>query len=239
MVLSAHPPAVATRVLDVACGTGIGARLAARIVGAAGGVVGLDSDGGMLAVARATPRGADDAPIEWLQGNAVAMPFARATFDSVVCFEGIQFFDGRVAGLREIRRVVRSGGRLVASIWSDVSDNPGYAALAAGLRTFVSEEAARLPPLTLNDPDEIRRLLSSAGFTDVTVRPATLPFTVPSAEAFIEWVATGGPTIRRNLAELPESRREQFITLVRERLERYRTKDGLCVPSSRNIVVAR
>jgi len=50
--LQAHPPAPGDRVLDVACGTGIGARLAARLVGPTGSVVGVDADGGMLAVAR-------------------------------------------------------------------------------------------------------------------------------------------------------------------------------------------
>ena len=208
------------------------------MVGAAGAVAGLDSDPRMLAVARATPRGADAPPIAWVQGNALAMPFERATFDSVVCLEGIQFFEDRTAGLREIRRVLRGGGRLVASIWSAVSENPGYAALAEGLRTFVSDAAARLPPLTLSDPEEIRRLLSSAGFMGVSVNAVTLPFTVPSAEAFVEWIATGGPTIRRNLEQLPVSRREDFTRLVGDRLERYRTKDGLCLPSSRNVVVA-
>ena len=239
MVLRCDPPARAARVLDVACGTGIGARLAARMVGAAGAVIGLDADEGMLAVARATACTADAAPIEWVQGNAVAMPFDSATFDYVVCLEGIQFFPDRTAGLRDVRRVLRAGGRLVASTWSALCDNPGYAALAEGLRTFVSDTAARLPPLTLTDPDEIRRLLSSAGFTEVHVSAPTLAFTVPSAAAFIDWVATGGPTIRRNLAELPESRREDFIRFVGDRLDRYRTTAGLSLPSSRNVVVAR
>jgi SAM-dependent methyltransferase len=236
MVVSAHPPAVATRVLDVACGTGIGARLAARMVGAAGAVVGLDTDQAMLAVARATPRAADDAPIEWLQGDAGAMPFDSATFDYVVCLEGIRFFEDRRAGLREVRRVLRPGGRLVASIWSALSDNPGYAALAEGLRTFVSDTAADLPPLSLGDAEEVRGLISSAGFTEARVSAATLTFTVPSAEAFIDWLAAGGPTIRRNLAQLPEARRVDFTRLVSDRLERYRTKEGLSLPSTRNVV---
>jgi SAM-dependent methyltransferase len=239
MVLNSHPPAVATRVLDVACGTGIGARLAARTVGAAGAVVGLDSDHEMLAVARTTARAADEAPIAWLQGNAVAMPFDSATFDSVVCLEGIQFFEDRTAGLREIRRVLRSGGEFVASVWSALSDNPGYAALAEGLRTLVSDTAARLPPFALADGEEIRRLIASAGFAEATVSAATLTFTVPSAEAFVDWVAAGAPTTRRNLSQLPEARRVDFIHLVRDRLKRYRTEAGVSLPSTRNVVVAR
>ena len=71
------------RVLDVACGTGVVARLAAKQVGATGTVAGLDVNPGMLAVARsATPPGM---PIEWHQASAEAMQLPDATFDVVLC----------------------------------------------------------------------------------------------------------------------------------------------------------
>lgn len=233
-VLKRDPPAAAARVVDVACGTGIAARLAAGFVGPAGAVVGLDMDDGMLSVARA----AGEASIAWLQGNAMAIPFGSEAFDYVVCLEGIQFFPDRAAGLREMRRILRPGGRLVASIWGPLAANPGYAALADGLRTFVSEDAARLPPFALTDADEIRRLVASAGFTHARVSTAELALTVPSGEAFVDWVAAGGPTIRRNLARIPELRRAEFGRLVNDRLDRYRTPQGLTLPSRRNVVSA-
>lgn len=237
-VLTLHPPRVGMHVLDVACGTGIGGRLAARIVGPGGRVVGLDFDDGMLAVARDGARSSEDAPIEWRQGDAQRMPFDAATFDYVVCLEGVQFFPSRLTGLREIRRVLRPGGHLVASVWGPLRANPAYEALAEGLRTFVSEAAARLPPFTLSDADEIRSAVVAAGFDRVGVRAETLTFSVPSAAAFVEWIAAGGPTIRRNLAQLPEGRRADFSRLIAQRLERYRTAGGLALPSGRHIVVA-
>lgn len=237
-VLRRHPLAVGAHVLDVACGTGIGARLAARSVGAGGRVAGLDADDGMLAVARRTERAVDDAPIEWLHGDALALPYGAATFDWVLCFEGIQFFPDRVAGLTEMRRVLRPGGRLLASIWAPLEANPAYAALADGLRAFVSDAAGRLPPFTLSDAEAIRGLVSAAGFTQVVLTVETLAFTVPSAAAFVDWVAAGAPTTRRSLAQLPEARRADFTRLVADRLERYRTSHALSVPSSRHVVVA-
>lgn len=237
-VLTRQPPAVGAHVLDVACGTGIGARLAARAVGAGGRVAGLDADEGMLAVARRTERTVEDAPIEWLHGDALALPFEAATFDCVLCFEGIQFFPDRVTGLSEMRRVLRPGGRLLASIWGSLEANPAYEALAEGLRAFVSDAAGRLLPFTLSHAGAIRDIVSAAGFTQVLVTAETLTFTVPSAAAFVDWVAAGAPTTRRNLAQLPEARRADFTRLVANRLEPYRTKHALSVPSSRNIVVA-
>jgi SAM-dependent methyltransferase len=166
------------------------------------------------------------------------LPFGAATFDHAICLEGLQFFPDRVAGLREIRRVLRPGGRLVASIWGPLALNPAYEALAEGLRVFVSDAAARLPPFTLTDAEEIRDALTAAGFARVRVSAETLTLALPSAEGFVEGLAAGGPTIRRNLARLPAGRRADFDRVVAERLARYRTAGGLAVPSGRHVVVA-
>ena len=64
------------RVLDVACGTGIVARTAARKLGNTGGVVGLDASAPMITVARATAT-AEGIAIEWREANAVELPFPR------------------------------------------------------------------------------------------------------------------------------------------------------------------
>jgi ubiquinone/menaquinone biosynthesis C-methylase UbiE len=77
-------------VLDVACGTGIVARLAAPQVGGTGRVVGVDLNTGMLDMARAQalPAGAT---VEWQEGDATALPCDDATFDVVCCEQGLQF----------------------------------------------------------------------------------------------------------------------------------------------------
>jgi len=79
--LHLHPPAVGDRVLDVACGTGIGARLAAGLVGPSGMVSAVDADREMLAVARARAAVAGGAGITYHQASALAMPFRNAAFD--------------------------------------------------------------------------------------------------------------------------------------------------------------
>src|SRR5215469_2845121 len=76
------------RVLDVACGTGVVARLAAARVGASGQVAALDLNPGMLAVARALPQEPSEgavAVIEWYEGSALALPFPQAVFEVVCC----------------------------------------------------------------------------------------------------------------------------------------------------------
>ncbi|RWO41321.1 MAG: methyltransferase domain-containing protein [Mesorhizobium sp.] len=87
-------PQSGERVLDVACGTGVVARLAAERMGS-GQVVGLDINTGMLAVARSLPRGAGPL-IDWHEGSALEMPFPDATFDLVLCPTRTAVFSGPI-----------------------------------------------------------------------------------------------------------------------------------------------
>lgn len=93
------------RVLDACCGTGDLA-LAARDAGA-GSVIGLDFSDAMLARAR---RKAPE--LEFVQGDVLALPFEDASFDAAVVGFGIRNVSDLEDGLRELRRVLRPGGRL-------------------------------------------------------------------------------------------------------------------------------
>src|SRR6476620_5853359 len=87
-------PRPGERVVDVACGTGIVARIAATRVGPTGVVVGVDLNPGMLSVARSVastdPR--SSAPIQWQEASADKMPLPDSSFDVVYCQLGLQFF---------------------------------------------------------------------------------------------------------------------------------------------------
>jgi len=127
------------RALDIACGTGIVARTAARRLGSGGGVVGLDLSAPMLAVARSAAA-AEGVTIEWREGNGLQLPLADEAFDVVVCQQGLQFFPDRPAALREMYRVLAPGGRLVLSVWREIERSPGFAVLAQALTRHVGPE---------------------------------------------------------------------------------------------------
>jgi len=82
----------AEHVLDIACGTGFVARLAADRVGAEGRVVGIDLNGSMIEAARAVSTADGRNTIEWRTGDAASLPFANAAFDVVLCQQGVQSF---------------------------------------------------------------------------------------------------------------------------------------------------
>jgi len=98
------------RVLDVACGTGLLALEAAGRVGEAGTVTGLDASSAMLAGARAHDRAE---VVRWVEGDAMRMPFADGEFDATLIGFGLRNLPDFAAGLAEMARVTRPGGRVV------------------------------------------------------------------------------------------------------------------------------
>jgi SAM-dependent methyltransferase len=168
-VVALAAPAAGERALDVACGTGVVARLVAERVGREGQVAGLDLNPGMLAVASGLPTAG--APTGWVQASAVRMPFPDRSFEVVCCQLGLQYFPDRPAALAEMARVLAPGGRLAVMVWRSIDHSPGFAALAEALDRHIGPEAGATmrAPFALGDEAALRGLVEGAGFRDVRV----------------------------------------------------------------------
>jgi ubiquinone/menaquinone biosynthesis C-methylase UbiE len=166
-------------VLDVACGTGIVARLAKERTGPTGRVVGIDVNPAMVEVAR------NQAPdIEWRVGDAASLPLSESGgFTVVVCQQGLQFFPDRMAALAEMRRVLAPDGRLAVSTWRSDEEMPVLRALRAIAERHVGKVADRRH--SFSDGDELRRLLMDAGFADVQVTLVTKIIRFQDGSAFV------------------------------------------------------
>ncbi len=142
-------------VLDVACGTGVLAREAAKRVQPGGTVTGLDRNDGMLAVARRKAPG-----IDWRHGLAEQLPFEDGRFDAVVSQFGLMFFEDRARALAEMWRVLKPGGRLAVAVWDSLERTPGYAAMTALLHELFGEQIAEAlrAPYCLGDPRALAAL---------------------------------------------------------------------------------
>lgn len=174
-------------VLDVACGPGTVARLAAGRVGPSGSVVGCDLSPEMLSIARA--KGAvGGVSIEYRQCPADALSVDDGAFDVAVCQQGLQFFGDRDAALRELRRALRSGGRAGVSVWCEIEACEPFAALAAAIAEVLGPEAAagyRGGPWGLCDAEQLRDEMRTAGFADVEVVRDELNVVFKDAEHLI------------------------------------------------------
>lgn len=168
------------RVVDVACGPGTVAYLAAARSGSSGYVLGCDLNQAMLDLAAQNAPHDSVARMEWRAAPAEALPAPTHSFDVVTCQQGLQFFANRAAGLSEMRRVLRSGGRLGAAVWSSIDQCPPFAAAAAAISDVLGLAAGDLyasGPWGWPDPDAIEDAVISAGFADVVVTTRAEPVT--------------------------------------------------------------
>jgi SAM-dependent methyltransferase len=206
LVLDLAAPAAGERVLDVACGTGVVARTAARRAGPDGQVVGLDLNPGMLAVAAGLP--VQGAAVGWVRGDAGRLPFAGGRFGVVCCQLGLQYVPDRPAALAELARVLAPGGRLAVMVWGAIGHSPGFALLAEALDRHVGQAAGAImrAPFGMDDEEALRGLVAGAGLRDVTVdrRAGTVRFA--SVREFLLAQGSGSPLAAPLGAAGPDAR---------------------------------
>lgn len=153
-------------VLDLGCGGGVDAIIAARLVGDAGHVYGLDMTADMLALARDNAKAAGVGNITYVEGLIEDIPLPDESVDVVLSNCVINFSDDRPAVLREALRVLVPGGRFVVS--DIVEFEPVPAAAREDLCAIVGTTNGML------GADEYARLLQQTGFASATVEPKTI-----------------------------------------------------------------
>ncbi len=160
--------------LETAAGTGIVTEVLAKRLPREVEIVATDLNQAMLDFAAAKP-GLSRARLR--QADALALPFGAASFDAVVCQFGAMFFPDRVAGYREARRVLKSRGRLVFSMWDSLAHNPIPRCVVDAMARHLPANPPRFlarTPHGHHDPDTIRRELREAGFGTIDLDVVTL-----------------------------------------------------------------
>ncbi|WP_321786304.1 class I SAM-dependent methyltransferase [Paraburkholderia sp. J94] len=190
LVASFSPDAV----LETAAGSGAVTRALAPKLHAGARYVVTDLNQPMLDYA-ASRQGADRR-IEWRQADALALPFADASFDIVVCQFGAMFFPDRIAGYAEARRVLKSGGRFVLSVWDRIEDNAFADDVTRALATVFPHDPPRFlarTPHGYHDTGVIRAELTRAGFADIAIETHEAVSHAPSAREAATAYCLGTP----------------------------------------------
>jgi SAM-dependent methyltransferase len=224
------------RVLDVACGTGIVARLAADRIGSGGLVAGLDVNPGMLSVARlVTPRSAG---IDWHEASAEAMPLQDEMFDAVVCQMGLQFFSDRIAALREMHRVLVPGGRMILSTVGPMPDL--FAILAEVLTRHERPEIAAFvhQVFSLHDAGHLEDLGRAAGLSALSVRRGVRALKLPAPTEFL-WQYVHSTPLAVAMAQLDGRARAAIESDVVPQWEAFAGDGGLVLDLGVLVATAR
>jgi ubiquinone/menaquinone biosynthesis C-methylase UbiE len=221
-------------VLDVACGTGVAARLAAERVGANGTVAAVDLNPAMLSVARTIA--ASGAAIRWYETSAESMPLPDDGFDVVLCQLGLQFMADKSAALREMRRVLAPGGRVLVST---PLPNAFFGVLDEAVERHVGREAGGFVRMvfSLNDVAALDRLFRQAGFDDVSVRTYGKPIRLPAAREFL-WQYVHSTPLAGMLSNLDAAGIAALETEIVERWRRWSDKGGMSCEQGMNVATA-
>jgi SAM-dependent methyltransferase len=192
-----------------------------------------------IASRRAAERGLTNVTARVLDLEAVDEP--DDSFDVVYCREGLMLVPDPERAAREIRRLLRPGGRAVVSVWGPRERNPWLAVVfdvvAARLGAPVPPPG-RPHPFSLDDPRRLEAVLTGAGLTGVAVEEMDVPYRAGSVD---EWwdrtAALAGPLARR-LASLPAPVASALRDDARRAVVPYETAHGLEIPGVALIAAA-
>jgi ubiquinone/menaquinone biosynthesis C-methylase UbiE len=227
------------RVLDVACGTGIFARMAAHVVGPRGKVVGIDPSSAAVESAR---RIDVTSIVEWRDWEGSRLPFDDKTFDVVACQHALHRFNQPEAALEDMRRVLAPGGRLGIMTWGPIEENPAFAVeLDAIIKSGLDQSGVvevLLDAFAYHRLEDLRELVHKAGFTDVSCRTVRMLAALPGVAQWVR-VYPSLPPLSRAWRDCPQQARIQFLARASELLRPFEHEGVLRVQASSRLVVAR
>jgi SAM-dependent methyltransferase len=225
--------------LDIACGTGVVAREAARR-NVTAQVSGLDMNPQMVEVAAA--RSEDEGlPIAWHVGKADTLPFEDRSFDLVTIQQAFQFFPDKPAALAEIRRVLRPGGTFALNIWAS-HDRQGINGAFADSVASVTGAASMHTPYAMGDMSVISDLLTDAGFAVDSIELVEIECTWSPVDGFVELllesVSAGVPAMHGRTDEERAALAAAIADDMSDALAQYTVGDQIVTPSTSNIVLS-
>jgi SAM-dependent methyltransferase len=224
------------RVLELAAGPGDTGLMAAEMIRPGGTLVSSDGAEAMLDVARrrAADAGLDNVEFRQLELEWIDLP--TASVDAALCRWGIMLIVDPDAAAREVRRVLRSGGRAAFAVWDIPAHNPwatipSAALIELGLAEPPDPEAPGM--FSLAGEGRLADLLEGAGFTGVEIEPVALVRRFDAVAHYIHETAEVSPMFSARFRELDAAQRSALADLIAAAAEPFTAADGsLALPGS-------
>ena len=191
------------RVLDIASGAGHQTLQAARRVGSTGSVVASDISSTMLDNVRRNAADVGLSNITTVASAAESLPATDAPYDAAICRLGLMLFPGPSEAVSAVRRVLKSGGRFAALVFTTPANNP----FMAQPMSILLRHAGKQPPspgspgiFALGGEGALERLFSEAGFSSVGTKIVRAPLKLTTANDALEMIYRlsehTGPSLR-------------------------------------------
>jgi len=242
VMLDRAAPGPGERVLELACGPGGAGIAAARRVGPGGEVVLSDVAGALVAVALARAAEAGVVNVTGRRRDIEDVEEPDASFDVVLCRDGLMFAVDPARGAREMARVLRPGGRIAVAVWGPPARNPW---LGVVMDTAAEHLGRPMPPpgvpgpFSLGDAGAVAALLRGAALADVVVEEVDCPLLAASpAEWWERTTALAGP-LAGVLAGLPPASAAALEARAWNAAAEWAEGDGLAFPGVALVASAR
>ncbi len=217
-------------VLDIAAGTGDQSIFAARIVGPGGSILATDISAEMLGIAARVVQQEGLTNITTLVQDAEQLDLQDNALDAVICRLALMLIPHLKLALREIRRVLKPGGKLAALVWSAPENNPLFSLPLAILSKYARGASSHLPnPFALSDPTVFERELTEAGFYEVITRAIPFQSHYASLDAFLQ--STASRLTAGVMGQLSQQEQQQLLGEVRQALSQFEGSHGLVAPA--------
>lgn len=240
-------PQPGERALDIGCGFGDTTQELARLVGPGGEAVGVDAAPRFIATAQ-SELGADSPSNIRFAVADVERGLEEQGFDLAFSRMGTMFFANPVGALRNVRRTLRPGGRLVMVVWrSKVENDWVYRAQTITERFVTKPEEYDEPtcgpgPFSMGNADTTSAILLSAGFEEISLTRCDVPITIGTdLQEAVDFVMSIGPAgeILRLAGERAAHLHADVAAALREELGEWHGEAGVIAPASTWIVCAR
>jgi ubiquinone/menaquinone biosynthesis C-methylase UbiE len=199
---------IASRVLDVCCGTGASALPAAEAVGPTGKVIGLDLADQLLELARTKAVQRNLGNIEFELGDMLSMRFPAASFDAVVCVFGIFFVPDMAKAVSELWSRVRPGGKLAVTTWASNFCKPASDAFWRSLKSIRPDLYKGFNPWDrIDSPASLRGIFDQAEITSPTITREDRLQPINSGEDW--WTIVLGTGYRGTVEQLDLAERQK------------------------------
>jgi ubiquinone/menaquinone biosynthesis C-methylase UbiE len=232
-VLAVAKVAPRQHVLDVSTGTGEAALAALPIIGTSGLVIGADIAPAMLEAAcgrlnKAACGRLNKPTFLPVAADGQKLPFGDGSFDAVVCQLGLQFFPDPALGLREFRRVLRTGCCAAVCVIATADRAPMWGVLADAVGRFLPAQRDIVQlSFSLADPERLERLFAGAGFQNVRVEQEIREDVNESFDDYWEPIEAGVGSIPQAYLTLSEADRRLVREEVKARLSRFESQRRL------------
>jgi SAM-dependent methyltransferase len=221
------------RVLDIAAGAGEQSITAARRVGPSGSVLATDISSNILAFAEQMARQAGVGNIQTKVLDGENLTLEDETFDAVISRVGLIYFPDQQQALREMRRVLKTGGKVAAIVYSTPDKNQFFS-----IPVSVIRKRAGLPPPLPGQPGPfslgaegiLEKTFAQAGFTRLKVERIDSPLRLPSARECIRFEKESFGALHQMMSTLSDQEKESVWEEIERELMKFEGENGFKGP---------